>query len=270
MASNNKSLTLIGCGNMGSAILQGIARSGLVSPSSMICADVNKDAQARLAKAVGCGTAASNRDAVANAQTVILAVKPQYLDGVLEEISTALAPETLVISIAAGVSIDHLESFLGAQCRIVRVMPNLPAMVGEGMSSVSPNARAQAADDAAYVKQLFNSFGQAEIVPEHLIDAVVAVSGSSPAYVCLFIEALADAGVAEGMTRTQAYTFAEQAVLGTAKYLLETGEHPASLKDKVCSPAGTTIDAVAVLEADGFRTAIIDAARTAALRNRTM
>lgn len=264
------SIALIGCGNMGSAILTGIARSGIVDPRSMRCTDIVEESRARLAQAVGCATAASNTEAVAGAQTVVLAVKPQYLDGVLEEITGALSPDTLVVSIAAGVSIDHLESFLGAQCRIVRVMPNLPALVGAGMSSVSPNARAQDAGDAVYVQQLFNSFGRAEILPEHLIDAVVAVSGSSPAYVCLFIEALADAGVAEGMTRAQAYAFAEQAVYGTAKYLVETGEHPAVLKDKVCSPAGTTIDAVAELEADGFRAAVIDAARVAAERNRTM
>lgn len=264
-----KELALIGCGNMGSAIAKGIVGAGLIAPSDIVVADVMEAAQQRLAAELGCAGTCDNAAAVSGARIVLIAVKPQYLDDVVRGLAGSVADGALVVSIAAGVTLARLEGLLGGGRKIVRVMPNLPAMVLAGMSSLTPNANVSA-DEIAHVKELFESFGRAEIVPEHLIDAVIAASGSSPAYVCVFIEALADAAVAEGMARAQAYTFAEQAVLGTAKYLLETGMHPAQLKDMVSSPAGTTIEAVAALEAGGFRAAVIDAARAAAAKNRAM
>lgn len=262
-------LALIGSGNMGSAIVKGIVQAGLIAPEDIVVADVSEAAAGALAEAVDCRATTDNTEAVTGAKLVIIAVKPQYLDDAVRTFAPALAPDALVVSIAAGVTLERLQGLMGAERKIVRVMPNLAAMVLASMSSLSPNANVTA-EETARVKELFESFGRAEIVPEHLIDAVVAVSGSSPAYTCLFIEALADAAVAEGMPRAQAYTFAEQAVLGTAKYLLETGVHPGVLKDMVSSPAGTTIEAVAELEAGGFRSCVIEAARAAAERNRSM
>ena len=264
-----KEFALIGCGNMGTAIAKGIVVAGLIAPADIVVSDVSEASQQRLAAELGCSGTCDNVDAVRDARIVLIAVKPQYLDDVVRGFADAVDPDALVVSIAAGVTLERLEGLLGGTRKIVRVMPNLPAMVLAGMSSLTPNANVTA-DEITHVKELFESFGRAEIVPEHLIDAVIAASGSSPAYVCVFIEALADAAVAEGMPRAQAYTFAEQAVLGTAKYLLETGMHPAVLKDMVSSPAGTTIEAVAALEAGGMRAAVIDAARAVAARNRVM
>lgn len=265
----HKELALIGCGNMGSAIVKGIVGAGLIDAGDIVVSDVSEAASARLAGELGCAGTCDNVEAVSDAAMVIIAVKPQYLDDVVRGLADAVAPGALVVSIAAGVTLARLEGLLGSERKIVRVMPNLPAMVLAGMSSLTPNAQVNA-EECARVQELFESFGRAEVVPEHLIDAVIAASGSSPAYVCVFIEALADAAVAEGMPRAQAYTFAEQAVLGTAKYLLETGVHPAVLKDMVSSPAGTTIEAVSALESGGFRAAVIDAARAAAAKNRAM
>lgn len=264
-----KELALIGCGNMGGAIAQGIMGAGLVAPEDVVVSDAVEAAQQRLADKLGCMGTCDNNEAVHDARLVIIAVKPQYLDDVVRGFATDVAPDAIVVSIAAGVTLNRLESLLGSDRKIVRVMPNLPAMVLAGMSSLTPNDQVTS-DELNYVVKLFESFGRAEVVPEHLIDAVVAASGSSPAYVCMFIEALADAAVAEGMPRAQAYVFAEQAVLGTAKYLLETGAHPAVLKDMVCSPGGTTIEAVAALETGGLRSTVIEAARATAAKNRAM
>ena len=265
----HKELALIGCGNMGSAIVKGIVGAGLIDAGDIVVSDVSEAASAWLAGELGCVGTCDNVEAVRDAAMVIIAVKPQYLDDVVRGLADAVAPDALVASIAAGVTLARLEGLLGSERKIVRVMPNLPAMVLAGMSSLTPNAQVSA-EECARVRELFESFGRAEVVPEHLIDAVIAASGSSPAYVCVFIEALADAAVAEGMPRAQAYTFAEQAVLGTAKYLIEPGVHPAVLKDMVSSPAGTTIEAVYALESGGFRAAVIDAARAAAAKNRAM
>lgn len=264
-----KKLALIGCGNMGSAIVKGVVSAGLIAPQEIVVSDVSRASQERLAGELGCAGTCDNSEAVTGAAMVLIAVKPQYLDEAVAAFAPVLDAGVLVVSIAAGVTMARLEGLVGQHRKIVRVMPNLPAMVLAGMSSLTPNSNVLP-EEIAYVKELFESFGRAEVVPEHLVDAVIAASGSSPAYVCVFIEALADAAVAEGMPRAQAYTFAEQAVLGTAKYLLETGVHPAVLKDMVSSPAGTTIEAVAALEAGGMRAAVIDAARAAARRNRGM
>lgn len=263
-------LAIMGCGNMGSAIARRIVSSGFASPSDMMVADVSVDAARALGEAVGCAHTCDNREAVRDAGAIVVAVKPRHIKEVASEIEDMLdRTDPVIISIAAGVTTVELMNAFGAKRRIVRVMPNLAAEVGEAMCSISPGALSTE-EDLAYVKRLCESFGKAEVVDESLIDAVIAVSGSSPAYVCLFVEALADAGVAEGMSRQQALIFAEQAVLGTAKYLIETGTHPAVLKDMVSSPAGTTIEAVASLERNGLRSTVYEAARAAAARNREM
>ncbi len=264
-----KEIALIGSGNMGGGMLKGIVKAGLVQPSEVIVADAFEAAQQRLAGELGCTGTCDNVEAVKGAKVVLLAVKPQFLDSAVEGFATSVEKDAVVVSIAAGVTLAHLESLFPEGTKIVRVMPNLNATVLEAMSAICPNEHVSK-EEVAHVKELFEGFGKAEIIKENLMDAVVAVSGSAPAYVCMFIEAMADAAVIEGMPRAQAYTFAEQAVLGTAKYLQETGTHPAVLKDMVSSPAGTTIAAVSALEDGAFRSTVINAMLACAQRNREL
>ena len=262
-------IALIGCGNMGGAIMRGIAAAQLVDPANMIVSSKTKASQARLATDLGCEGTCDNIGAVTGARCVILAVKPQVLPAIASALAPHVEPGTLAVSIAAGISMTQLEGIFGTDAKLVRAMPNLPAMVGEGMTGVVRGANVTD-EELGYVLALFSSFGRAEVIDEHLMDAVVATSGSSPAYVALIVEALADGAVTLGMPRAQAYTFAEQALLGTAKYLQETGMHPGAFKDQVCSPAGTTIAAVNKLEEAGLRTAIVQAMQAAAKRNQEL
>ncbi|CBK74992.1 pyrroline-5-carboxylate reductase [Butyrivibrio fibrisolvens 16/4] len=222
-----------------------------------------------LSSEFGVNTSISNRDVVEFSDIIIIAVKPQYLADAIGGIRDMDYTDKVVVSIAAGQSLSHLRELFGKDLKLIRVMPNTPALVGEAMSALSPNELVTE-EDTEIVVELFESFGKAEIVPEKLQDAVVGISGSSPAYVYMFIEALADGAVAEGMPRAQAYKFAAQAVLGSAKMVLETGEHPGVLKDNVCSPGGTTIEAVAALEALGFRNAVIEAERVCIEKSREL
>ena len=250
----------IGGGNMGSAMMGGIVKSGICSNADVMVSDKSQAALDKLSEGLGVKTTTDNREVVKASDVLFLAVKPQFLGSVVEEIKDLDYTDKIVVSIVAGQSLEKLTSMFGKSFKLVRVMPNTPALVGEGMSALSPNELVTEAE-AQDIKKMFEAFGKAEIVPESLQPAVVGVSGSSPAYVYMFIEALADGAVAEGMPRAQAYKFAAQAVLGSAKMVLETGEHPGALKDAVCSPAGTTIEAVATLESMGFRAAVIEAER---------
>lgn len=259
----------IGTGNMGSAMMGGIISSGMVDADAVMASDIFQAALDRVSEEFGVKTSTNNRDVVEFADVLFLAVKPQYLAHVIEGIKDMDYNNKIVVSIAAGQSLEKLSGLFGKDLKIIRVMPNTPALVGEGMSALSPNSLVSE-DEAKKVLKLFESFGKAEIVPEKLQDAVVGISGSSPAYVFMFIEALADGAVAEGMPRAQAYKFAAQAVLGSAKMVLETGEHPGVLKDQVCSPGGTTIEAVATLEALGFRNAVIEAERVCIDKSREL
>ena len=259
----------IGTGNMGSAMMGGIISSGMVDASDVIATDIFQAAIDKISDEFGVKTSTNNRDAVDFADIIFLAVKPQFLPKVVDGIKDMDFSNKLVVSIAAGQSLERLTGMFGKELKLIRVMPNTPALVGEGMSALSPNELVSE-DEASTVLKLFEAFGQAEIIPEKLQDAVVGISGSSPAYVYMFIEALADGAVAEGMPRTQAYKFAAQAVLGSAKMVLETGEHPGVLKDQVCSPGGTTIEAVAALEAAGFRSAVIEAERICIEKSRDL
>ncbi|MBY4796928.1 pyrroline-5-carboxylate reductase [Collinsella sp. AGMB00827] len=264
-----KKISLIGCGNMGSAMIRGIVRAGITDPSLIMLSDASLVSAERLASELGGHGTADNTLAVRDADIIILAVKPQVLDQVVAPLASAIPDHALVISVAAGISLAHLENLLGSHHKIVRVMPNLPAMVGAGMSAYSPNPQVNS-DELEVTKTLLQSFGEADIVDESLMDAVAAVSGSGPAYLCLFIEALADAAVREGMSRKMAYAFTEQMVLGTAAYLRQTKTHPAELKDLVSSPAGTTIAAVEALEAHGMRSAVMAAVHACAQRSREL
>ena len=259
----------IGGGNMGGAIIGGIVKSKVEVPNHIGVYDVNTDAVNKLKEQYGIQQIILNQAAVNSADVLFLCVKPNVLYDVIDQIKGDISENTLIISIAAGQTISAIENAFGKKIKLIRAMPNTPALVGEGMSALSPNENVTESELATAI-ELFSGFGKAEVVPEKLMDVVTAVSGSSPAYVFMLIEAMADAAVMGGMPRQQAYTFASQAVLGSAKMVLETGKHPAELKDMVCSPAGTTIEAVAVLEDMGLRAAVIEAMRACTEKSQSM
>ncbi|HIR46913.1 MAG TPA: pyrroline-5-carboxylate reductase [Candidatus Caccousia avicola] len=259
----------IGCGNMAKAMIGGVIRSGVCQKEEILASDAFAPARSAAAESLGIHVTESNTEVAEKTEILVLAVKPQFYEEVTEEIRGSLHENQLVVTIAPGKTLAWLEEHLGKETAIVRTMPNTPAMVGEGVTAMCPNAMVTQQQLAA-CRALLESFGRAEQIPERLMDAVVAVSGSSPAYVFLFIEAMADAAVAEGMPRAQAYSFAAQAVLGSAKMVLETGKHPGELKDMVCSPAGTTIEAVQVLEETGLRSSVMQAMRVCAEKSRSM
>ena len=255
----NKKIGFIGAGNMASAMMNGIVKQGLVAPDQILASDKYQEALTR-AKALGIPVTTDNCRTAAFADILILAVKPIYMEEVITGIRDSIREEQVIVTLAPGKTIQWLEANFGKPVRLVRTMPNTPAFVGEAMAALCPN-KMVTEEDLAAVKTIFESFGKASVVPENMIDVVTGVSGSSPAYVFMFIEALADAAVLEGMPRAQAYEFAAQAVLGSAKLVLESGKHPGELKDMVCSPGGTTIEAVRVLEDSGFRGAVIEATK---------
>lgn len=247
----------IGSGNMGGAIIGGIVSSGLASGRDIIVSDKNENALKRIRDEYSAETSTNNKNAAEKADILFLCVKPNVIAEVMKEIKDFVNQSATIVSIAAGISLAKLEEGFGSDKKIVRVMPNTPALVGEAMSAVCANKAGE--DSLDEVVKILESFGKCEVVSEGLMDTVTAVSGSSPAYVFMMIEAMADAAVQGGMTRASSYKFAAQAVLGSAKMVLETGKHPGELKDMVCSPKGTTIDAVAKLEELRFRSSIIEA-----------
>lgn len=253
-----KTLGFIGGGNMGSAMLGGIIKAGLLKSEDITVADLSQAALDKVKEAHGVNVTTDSADVIKNCDTFIIALKPHIVAPALKPLAELVREDQLIISIAAGKQICQLEEIFGSDKKIVRIMPNTPALVGEGMAGICSNKNVSA-EELDEVKKIFESFGEAEIVTEKLIDAVTGVSGSGPAYVFMFIEAMADAAVLEGMPRPQAYKFAAQTVLGSAKMVMETGMHPGALKDMVCSPAGTTIEAVKVLEEKGLRAAVIEA-----------
>ena len=272
----------IGAGNMAEAIIAGILKKEMVLSKDIIAYDTLEQ---RLEQMVGKYQISKATDAKAltrECDFIFLAIKPIFYQEVIESIKDEVrsqpdvenikdkvGKQQVIISLAPGKSLAWLGGFLGENRKIVRSMPNTPALVGEGMTGVCFNEHVSQAEQEQ-VMMLFHAIGKAEIVPERLMDAVVAVSGSAPAYVFMFIEAMADAAVAEGMPREQAYRFAAQAVYGSAKMVLDTNQHPGELKDMVCSPGGTTIEAVAEFEAGGFRSAVIKAMKKCAEKSRKM
>ncbi len=254
---------------MGAAMVGGILAAEVASPEQIMVADTSEVALARLEAEYGVSITKDVASVVKASDVLVLAIKPQVFPELLPAIAPELREGQLVISIAAGMTMAKIESLLGAAVKLIRVMPNTPALVGEAMSAYCGNANVDA-EDLATARLILEAFGQAEQVSEPMMDVVTGISGSSPAYVYMFIEAMADAAVADGMPRATAYKFAAQAVLGSAKMVLETGEHPGILKDRVCSPGGTTIEAVAVLEERGFRSTVIEAQRACVAKSREM
>ncbi|MDO4522029.1 MAG: pyrroline-5-carboxylate reductase [Eubacteriales bacterium] len=250
----------IGCGNMATAMIRGILDSKIAEREELIASAKSEKTKEKIREELQIHLAENNRQTAQRSDVLFLAVKPMFYEEVAREIKTALHEGQIIVTIAPGKTLAWMEEQLGKGTKIVRSMPNTPAMVKEGMSALCKNAHVTE-EELELVKRLFEGFGRAEEVPERLMDVVTGVAGSSPAYVYMFIEALADAGVADGMPRAQAYRFAAQAVLGSARMVLETGRHPGELKDMVCSPGGTTIEAVRVLEEKGMRSAVFEASK---------
>jgi pyrroline-5-carboxylate reductase len=248
---------IIGIGNMGFAILKGLLH--VYSKEDIIFTDVNTKRCEEISNETGVSYVESNAECANQAKYVILAVKPQYFDPVINNIRNIVTQKNVIISIAPGITIESLKNRLGIEKRIVRAMPNTPALLGEGMTGVSYDAAAFDEEEKQTIESIFTSFGKMRLVEEKLINAVGIVSGSSPAFVYMFIEALADSGVKYGLPRDAAYEMAAQSVLGSAKMVLETGKHPGELKDQVCSPGGTTIEGVSALEEFGLRNAVLKA-----------
>lgn len=259
----------IGCGNMATAMINGILESGFADTKEVMASAKTSATQKRITEELKILCGSSNAEVAEFADILFLSVKPQYYGEVIAEIKDIVREDEIVVTIAPGKTLNWLSEQFGREMKIIRTMPNTPAMVKEGMMALCKNKNVTE-EEAEQVRSLCGSFARTEWVPEHLMDVVTSVSGSSPAYVYLFIEAMADAAVADGMPRAQAYKFAAQAVLGSAKMVLETGKHPGELKDAVCSPGGTTIEAVRVLEEKGFRSAVIEAMKACTKKSRGM
>lgn len=256
-------LGFIGLGNMASAIIGGILKEGIAAPQDIIGSAKTEKTAAEKAAQFGIVTCTDNKNVTEQADVLVLAVKPQFFPEVIAEIRDVLREETLVISVAAGKTIEYIENQFVVpenekRLKLVRCMPNTPALVLAGCSGYCMNKYVNQ-EERELAERLLRSFGKAIEVPERLIDTVGSVAGSSPAFVFMFIEALADGAVAEGMPRKQAIEFAAQAVLGSAKLVLESGLHPGELKDMVCSPGGSTIQGIRVLEKGGMRSEVMDA-----------
>ena len=269
MALRKKKIAILGTGNMGEALAKGLLRAGKIPPESLVCTDARAERREEIQKRYGVQVTGDNRAAAAQSDIILLAVKPQMMDVLLEEIAPAVDAKKLVISIAAGVPIAALARKLGAGVRIVRTMPNTPALVGAGATALARGPHATDAD-LEQALALFEAVGVAVVVEEHHLDAVTGLSGSGPAFVFMAIEALADGGVKVGLARPVAMALAAQAVMGSAKLVLETGEHPGRLKDQVTSPGGTSIAGVHALEQHGFRAALIAAVEAATRRSKEL
>lgn len=268
-ARGGRKLALIGAGNMAEALLRGLLASGLFPARDVLATAPRAERRSQLETAYGIRVSADNCEAAAQADVLVLAVKPQILDSVMAEIAAVLRPDVLVVSIAAGVPMAAIQSRLGAERRICRAMPNTPALVGAGATAIAMSANAKP-EDVDLAKSIFEAVGMVTVVDETLLDAVTGLSGSGPAYVFMIIEALADAGVKVGLPRRQAQALAAQTVLGSAKLLIDTGQHPGVLKDQVTSPGGTAIAGLHTLEEGGLRTTLINAVQAATNRSREL
>lgn len=265
----NRKIGIIGCGNMGRAMLSALLKSSDISNDDIIVSTKRENSAEKIRNDFKVKTTLVNSEVAEKSNILFLAVKPHFFKEVIEEIKDKINNDTIIISIAAGITISQIEEWFGKDIKLVRSMPNTPALVGEGMSAICPNKNITS-DELNYVGKLYNSFGKYEILEEKDFHAFIALCGSSPAYVFMFIEAMADAGVKLGIPRAKAYKLVEQSVLGSAKLALETGKHPGVLKDEVCSPSGTTIDAVIELERNGLRSTVISAVEKCAEKSKNM
>lgn len=256
---------MLGAGNMAGALIRGLLASKSVTAEQIVASDVRVDHLKELEAKYGIKTFEDNRELAKVSNLVVLAVKPQVIDRVLDQMADAFAPDTLLVSIAAGVPIRSLEARLPAHVRVVRAMPNTAAIALAGATGIAPGSRATK-EDIDVTQALFAAIGRSVVLDESLIDAVTGLSGSGPAYIMVIIEALADGGVKVGLHRDTALLLAAQTVYGSAKLLLETGEHPGRLKDMVTSPGGTAIAGLHTLETGGIRRTLIDAVEAAAKR----
>jgi pyrroline-5-carboxylate reductase len=254
---------------MGEAMIKGLTQAGLVPGASIAATDVRADRLVQMAGQYGIRAASDNAALVRDSDVIILAVKPQIMASVLREVASAIDRTKLVISVAAGVATRTLREHLGKPARLIRVMPNTPALVLAGVTAI---ARAEDLEpgDLEIAQELFGAVGRGVVLDEEHLDAVTGLSGSGPGYVAIVIEALADGGVKMGLDRATAMTLATQTVLGSAKLLLETGAHPGQLKDMVASPGGTTIAGISALEDGGIRRTLISAVERATLRSREL
>ncbi|MEI6856324.1 pyrroline-5-carboxylate reductase [Psychrilyobacter sp.] len=264
-----KKIGFIGCGNMSQAMIGGIVKAEIFQGKNILVSDLNKKSLETVANKYGVTTTIDNLEVAKGSDILVLAVKPNLYNVVISQIKDTVKSDVIIVTIAAGKSIESTETTFGKSIKVVRVMPNTPALVGEGMSSMTPNKLIET-QELEEVIRVFESFGSTEVVEEKLMDVVTSVSGSAPAYVYMFIEAMADGAVLDGMPRDKAYKMAAQTVLGAAKMVIETGMHPGQLKDMVCSPGGTTIEAVTVLEEKGFRNAVIAAMRRCTEKSKEM
>lgn len=265
----NQNIGFIGAGKMGSALMQGIIKAGIVKPENIGASDVYEPFLEELKAKLGIRISTDNAVIVRESDILILAVKPQTLGSVLANLKNDITSEKLLISIAAGMPLSTYEDALLEGTRVVRVMPNIAATVSEAASGISPGRNATP-EDLKVVLAIFSAVGTAVQVPESLMDAVTGFSGSGPAFIFPVIEAMADGAVFEGMDRKSALTLAAQTVLGAAKMVLETGMHPGELKDMVTSPAGTTIQGIHALEEAGIRAAFMNAVIKASERSKEL
>ena len=267
---NDQTIAIIGAGNIGRALIGGLLHGHGVAADQLRATRRNAAALSELAGHFpGIHTGTDNAAAVQGATVVVIATKPQVAPGVLQEIRAHVADETLLISVLAGQTTDALQQALGRPMPVVRTMPNTPMMVDEGATAL---AAGRYADERhlGIAREMFEAVGRVEMVPEYLMDAVTGLSGSGPAYVYMFIEALTDAGVKQGLPRPTAFRLATQTVYGAAKLVRETGKHPAILRDEVTTPGGTAIAAIAELESHGLRTMLINAVATATARSKEL
>lgn len=267
--SNALKIGFLGAGKMATALAKGLVTQSIVEAANLVASNLHKKAHDPFAAATGGSTVQNNGDVLASATVIFLAVKPNQVADVLSDISSSWSKEHILISIAAGVSLAKMESELPDGARVVRVMPNTPSLVGAGAAGFALGEHCST-DDASLVTKMLSAVGIAYEVKEPLIDAVTGLSGSGPAYVYQFIEALSDGGVASGLPREMATRLAAQTVLGAAKMVIETGEHPGVLKDNVTSPGGTTIEGVHALEDGGLRSTVMNAVRAATERSKEL
>ncbi len=269
MEIQETSIGLIGAGNMGAAVIRGAIKSNIIEPESIWVYDIVPGKLNQLQQEFGINIAPSIDILVNESRVIIPAVKPSDIAEVLAMVRESLTGDHLILSIAAGVTTEQLKNMVQGKCHVIRTMPNTPALVGEGMTAVcrDPSIPERFINMTCMI---LKSFGKIEFVSEDQIHAVTAISGSSPAYAFMFLEALADGGVMMGLSREQSYRMAAQSLLGAAKLMLETGKHPGELKDMVCSPSGTTIDAVASLEHSGFRGIVTKAVQVCAEKSIAM
>lgn len=264
-----KKIAFIGAGNMGHALIRGLLRASLLEPGDIIAADVDADKLKQLGSEYGIATTHDNSAAASRSEVILLSVKPQVMEEALRSMAQVTDTSKLVLSIAAGITIDFMKSRLKKGPRVIRVMPNTPALVGEGAAALALDSSATEADVKLAI-EIFSSVGKAIIVEEKMMDAITGLSGSGPAYAFLFIEALSDGGVKMGLPRDVSLQLSAQTVLGAARMVLELGKHTGQLKDMVTSPGGTTIEGIYALEQGGLRGIVMEAVEAATLRSKEL